>query len=125
MQPSLKFIFAYKVTPLVRETVRRGINEERNGRRFGKRDFCKGKSRRTMTRGYVPTGCTPGNKAVVHAATSAAIKSVGYTLPGHSGEPENGIMGRDLPSLLSRPPARIVWQPYWNNSQPRRDWSVF
>lgn len=50
----------------------------------------------------------------------------GYTLPSRSGEPENGIMGRDpaapfhLVSLWS-----IVWQPYWNNSQPRRDWSVF
>lgn len=31
------------------------------------------------------------------------------------------------PSHSAAAPRRhgIVWQPYWNNSQPRRDWSVF
>lgn len=91
-------------------------------------------SRRTMTRGYGPAGCTPGNKAAVHAATSAAIKSVGYTLlPGHSGEPENGIMGRDLPSLLSPGLQRalsgshigitanpVVIGPFFNRRETRR-----
>lgn len=51
----------------------------------------------------------------------------GYTFPGRSGEPENGITGREtfppFLHLVSEP--RIVWQPYWSNSQPRRDWSVF
>lgn len=77
-----------------------------------------------MTRGYAKARCTPGLNP--WHGNVERIKP-GYTFPGRSGEPENGITGRgDLPSLptfTSEP--RIVWQPYWSNSQPRRDWSVF